>query len=322
MTTSPEIIAISRHIAEGLPPDPTPVKQGLRDFPGGPSLYMLLLGLPILLLAGYVLWIMLRASLNRGDARGKRRRRLEQRASSKLKHDKADEVGIMRSHRSTTPISNGVTMKPDELVRELYEAGTNIPEPFSSLNEEEQRLAEELLQRFENAKAARGALPFEPIVYPMLLSKAGRYEEALSLTEQSYRASPDWSTAIAAANAARRAGDLDRAITMFAKGAEHDPDDVTCWLEIGDIHLESDRFAEALTAYERVLAVDERHAWALPSAFYCRDKLSIEGNWRGSLHELVNQEGCTCGLEGCLTEMFGGYGSGQGIARAEYLLAK
>jgi tetratricopeptide (TPR) repeat protein len=213
-------------------------------------------------------------------------------------------------------------MKPADIVREIYQTAVKIPEPFSSLSEDEKQSASRLMNRFEEAEAKYGVLPHVEFLRPMLLSKNGRYEEALALTEQSYQQSPNWETAVAAANAARRAGDLERAAAMFAKGAEHDPNDETCLLEIGDIRLGQDRCADALVAYEKVLGKDAMHQWALPSAFYCRYRLGIEGNWLASLREVVHQEGCTCGLEGCLTSVFGGYGSSDGIARAEYLLSK
>jgi tetratricopeptide (TPR) repeat protein len=213
-------------------------------------------------------------------------------------------------------------MKPAEIVREIYQEAVEIPEPFSSLSPKQKQYAKKLLQRFEEAEVKYGALPHSQVVRPMLLSKNGRHEEAHALTEQHYQQTPTWETAVAVANAARRTGDLERATVMFAKGAEHDPKDVTCWLEVGDIRLEQDRFAEALEAYEKALAKEARHQWAWPSAFYCRHRLSIAGNWVASLREVANQEGCTCGLEGCLTSLFGAYGSSQGIARAKYLLAK
>ncbi len=178
------------------------------------------------------------------------------------------------------------------------------------------------MTRFEEAEAKYGVLPHGDILRPMLLSKNGRYEEALALTEHLYRQAPNWETAVAAANAAQRAGDMERAAAMFAKGAERDPDDETCFLEIGDIRLAQGRWADALAAYEKALAKDPGHPWALPSAFYCRHRLGIAGAWLASLREVANQEGCTCGLEGCLTLILGGYGSSQGIARAEYLLGK
>jgi tetratricopeptide (TPR) repeat protein len=213
-------------------------------------------------------------------------------------------------------------MKPGDIVREIYQAAVNFAEPYSSLSEEEKRSAYALLTRFEEAEAKYGSLPHGDVLRPMLLSKNGRYDEALALTEQRYRQAPNWETAVAAANAARRAGDPDRAAAMFAKGAEHDPKDVTCFLEIGDIRLAQKRWTDALTAYDKALAKDPEHQWALPSAFYCRHRLGIEGEWLASLREVANQKGCTCGLEGCLTSIFGGYGSSQGIARAKQLLNK
>jgi len=213
-------------------------------------------------------------------------------------------------------------MKPDQIVREIYQAAVGILEPFSALSEEQQRIAQELLNRYEEAEAKHKTLPHAELLRPMLLSKCGRFAEALAFTEQSYRREPNWSTAVAAANAARRAGDVERAAEMFARGAEHDPKDVSCFLEIGDIRLEQDRCDEALAAYEKALHKDAAHQWALPSAFYCRHRLGLKGNWLASLREVANQEGCTCGMEGCLTAAFGGYASGDGIARAEYLLGK
>ena len=213
-------------------------------------------------------------------------------------------------------------MKPADIIREIYQAAAEIPEPYSSLSEAERRSASRLLSRFEELVAENGVVPQGDILRPLLLSKNGRHEEALALTIRRYQQQPNWETAVAAANAARRAGDLERAAAMFAKGAEHDPDDVTCFLEVGDIRLEQDRCADALAAYEKALAKDAEHPWALPSAFYCRHRLEIDGQWLASLRELATQEGCTCGLEGCLTSIFGGYGSSQGRARAEYLLGK
>jgi tetratricopeptide (TPR) repeat protein len=209
-----------------------------------------------------------------------------------------------------------------DAVREIYYAAMEIPEPFADLSEDEKEQASGLLIRFEELEAEHGLLPHSELLRPMLLSKNGRHDEALAVTEQHYRTTPNWESAVAVANAARRAGNLERAVAMFTKGAEHDSDDMTCWLEIGDIRLEQAQFADALEAYQKALAQDASHQWALPSAFYCRHLLGVEGNWLASLREVANQEGCTCGLEGCLTSLLGTYGSGDGIARAEYLLSK
>lgn len=213
-------------------------------------------------------------------------------------------------------------MKPADIVRDIYQAAVEIPEPYASLSTDQKRQAGTLLTRFEEAEAKHGALPHRELLRPMLLSKNGRHDEAHAETEQHYRQTPNWTTAVAAANAARRAGNLERAVSMFVRGAEHDPEDETCWLEVGDIRLLHERFADALAAYEKALAKDAEHQWALPSAFYCRHRLGIAGNWLASLREVADQQGCTCGLEGCLTSIFGGYGSEDGIRRARQLLGK
>src|SRR5262249_4969613 len=152
----------------------------------------------------------------------------------------------------------------------IYNEAVQIQEPFASLSEDQKQSARRLMSRFEEAEAEYGVLPHGEMLRSMLLSKNGRYEEAIALTEQRYQQAPNWERAVAAANAARRGGDLERAVAMFARGAGHDPEDVTCWLEVGDIRLEQDRCSEALVAYERALAKDSNHSWALPSAFYCR----------------------------------------------------
>jgi len=213
-------------------------------------------------------------------------------------------------------------MNPTETLQEIYQAAREIPEPYSSLSERKKQLARKLLKRFGELEAKHGLLPHSDLVRPMLLSKNGLHQEALAVAEEGYRHAPSWESAVAAANAARRGGDMEHAAMMFATAAQHDPEDLTCWLEVGDIRLEQDRWSEALEAYDKVLAKDAQHQWALPSAFYCRHRLGIGGNWLQSLREVANQEGCTCGLEGCLSTLFGGYGSADGIARAEYLLRK
>lgn len=213
-------------------------------------------------------------------------------------------------------------MNQDETIWEIYDSAMEIPEPFSSLSDEEKARVEGLLQSFEALEQRFGPLPHAEVIRPMLLAKCGRFEEALAFTDQQYRNDPNWDTAVAMANAGRRAGNLDLAVAMFTKSADHDPDDFTCWLEVGDIRLDQEQFGEALVAYEKALAKNATQSWALPSAFFCRHQLGIEGKWLASLEELANQEQCTCGLEGCLTSIIGGYGSRTGIERARELLGK
>lgn len=213
-------------------------------------------------------------------------------------------------------------MTLNDEIREIYDAAMCIPEPYSSLTDDEKHVAKHLLERLNKLESEYGTTPLNGLLRPMLLSKNGRHAEAIEFTEQQYEQESSWMSAIALANAARRGGEIAYSIRMFAEAAIHDPEDVTCWLEIGDTHLEGNEYADALDAYEVALSKQPAHQWALPSAFYCRYQLGLEGNWLSSLHEFAHQQRCTCGLQGCLTELLGIYGTEDGIARAEYLLAK
>jgi tetratricopeptide (TPR) repeat protein len=213
-------------------------------------------------------------------------------------------------------------MTINDEVRQIYDAATCIPEPYSDLTDEEKHVARYLLDRFDEISLEFGILPLHELLRPMLLSKNGKHAEAVAFSEKQFEETPSWMSAIALANAARRAGDIEYSLRMFTQSALYDSDDVTCWLEVGDMRLERQEFPEALEAYEMALSIDAMHQWALPSAFFCRYQMGFDGKWLSSLREFANQEGCTCGLEGCLTELLGRYGTEDGIARAEYLLDK
>lgn len=213
-------------------------------------------------------------------------------------------------------------MTINDEVRQIYDATTCIPEPYTDLTDEEKHVARYLLDRFNELSTEYGILPLHELLRPMLLSKNGLHDEAVAFSEKQFGDSPSWMSAIALANATRRAGDIEYSIKMFSQAALYDPDDVSCWLEVGDMHLERREFPEALDAYEKALSKKQAHQWALPSAFFCRYRIDSDVKWLSSLREFANQEGCTCGLEGCLIELLGGYGTEDGIARAEYLLAK
>src|SRR5688572_19904689 len=116
-----------------------------------------------------------------------------------------------RSSRRSVDGRKRTCMEPRDIARELFHAAGTIPEPFSSLSEEQRQAARRLMARFEEAEATCSGLPHGDLLHAMLLSKNGRYDEALALTERRYRQAPGWETAVAVANAARRAGDLERA---------------------------------------------------------------------------------------------------------------
>ena len=108
----------------------------------------------------------------------------------------ASRTGASQLDYTFRHVTRGTPMKPGDIVREIYQAAVEIPEPFASLSEDEKKSANKLMTRFEQAEARYGTLPHGELLRPMLLSKNGRYEEALALTEQSYQQAPNWETAV------------------------------------------------------------------------------------------------------------------------------
>ncbi len=109
---------------------------------------------------------------------------------------------------------------------------------------------------------------------------------------------------------------------MFATAADLDNKDVTALLEVGDIELEDGRSREALAAYEEALRRQKAHAWAEPSAWYCRFLLTNHERWLKKLREAASEPADECGVEGALAELFGGYSNERRRSRAAYLLRK
>jgi tetratricopeptide (TPR) repeat protein len=73
--------------------------------------------------------------------------------------------------------------------------------------------------------------------------------------------------------ALRRTRQPDEAAAAYVKAHEADPADMGCLLDAAAIRQEQGQWAEALRLYERVLA-RQAHPWAVPSAHYCRFKLT------------------------------------------------
>jgi tetratricopeptide (TPR) repeat protein len=213
-------------------------------------------------------------------------------------------------------------MDPRQIAIDIYDAAMKICEPFSTLSENEKQTANQLMARFEEAEAKYGSLPLTEMIRPLLLSKNGRYQEASVVTEQYYRQSPSLETAVRAAHAAGQAGETERAVDLFFKGAEFDSDDLGCLMSIGNSRLEQDRCAEALEVYEKVLAKDPSNPNALLDAYYCRHRMGIDRDSLARLHEIAQQPKQVGSLEVCLTVVFGRCDYRDRVERAKYLLKK
>jgi lipopolysaccharide biosynthesis regulator YciM len=153
----------------------------------------------------------------------------------------------------------------------------------------------------------------------IMLGKLGLFERAIAESTAIYEEEPDWTNAVGVANAYKRAGDAANAIRMFVKALEHDQEDISALLEIGDLHLERDDFSEALGFYERALHKDNQHPWAAPSALYCQYRLTKDDDNLTQLQAMAKAEDCECGVAGLLAQITGDAGAAH---RAEYLLEK
>jgi len=99
-------------------------------------------------------------------------------------------------------------------------------------------------------------------------------------------------------------------------------DDVTAFLEVGDIHLENGSYSEALTAYEAALEREDRQPWALPSALFCRYRLTSDRKWLRRLRAIAHRPIDECGIGPSLERLLKGYLSEDARQRAESLLAR
>ncbi len=106
----------------------------------------------------------------------------------------------------------------------------------------------------------------------MVARRLGNADEALALAQQAYKVDPSWNSAIGVANALKDGKKFDDAAKWFRKALEHDKDDVSALLDLGDMYLELTRYDEALREYGKALEKQPDHPWATASSYYTRWK--------------------------------------------------
>jgi tetratricopeptide (TPR) repeat protein len=208
----------------------------------------------------------------------------------------------------------------DLVGRVLHGIASRFPDP-PAVGEHAREVLGAALGLLDQLEAITGPTDATAITRGMMLARAGRLDEAIRVAESAARARPSTMTFTAAAQAHRRAGDLDLAIAWFERAAAHDPKYVPCLLDLGDMCLEAGRTERALAAYEEALRRDPRHDWATPSAAFCRHLLG-ESAALDALRTMANGARCTCGCAGALASLTGGYSYDDRQARAEYLIRK
>ena len=112
--------------------------------------------------------------------------------------------------------------------------------------------------------------PLADMMIPGLCRKAGLFDEGLTLANAAVRARRSWHALTGQGLLLRRSGALDAARASFEEAIGLEPDNLAAYLEAGDMFFEHQSWAEALRYYERVLAIDPDHPWALPSVLFCR----------------------------------------------------
>jgi tetratricopeptide (TPR) repeat protein len=176
------------------------------------------------------------------------------------------------------------------------------------------------LAALDRIEALLGATDQTVLFKGQMLSKAGRFAEAIAMAEAAAKANPTFRTATAAAMAHKRAGDIEGAIKWFWHASELDPKNETGLLDIGDTCAGRGEWQSALRAYEEALKRKPNHDWAHPSAVYCRYRLSGAPALLEELRYMANAAPDECGMADLMKQMTGGYNFEDRRRRAEALM--
>jgi len=172
----------------------------------------------------------------------------------------------------------------------------------------------------ERVELLTGASDMGVVFKGQMLSKAGRFAEAIQMAERGAEANPTFRTATAAGMAYKRNGDIETAIKWFRRASDLDLKNETCLLDIGDIRADQEKWQLALDAYEEAMKRVPNHDWAYPSAVYCRYRLTGDPKLLEELRYMANAHPDECGMASIMKEMFGGYNFEDRRIRAEDLM--
>jgi tetratricopeptide (TPR) repeat protein len=174
--------------------------------------------------------------------------------------------------------------------------------------------------RIDLAEQVHGKNDTLTLVKCQMLSKAGRFDDAIREAEEQAERSPSFNTATAAAMANKRAKRIDRAVEWFRRASELDHTNETGMLDVGDLMIDAGNYRAALAAYEEALRRVPNHDWATPSAIYCRYMISKSPDALAMLRNMAHGPRCTCGCASAFKSMMGGYNYEDRQQRAEVLM--
>src|SRR4029077_1979010 len=94
----------------------------------------------------------------------------------------------------------------------------------------------------------------------LALGDAGHHQDALAALQAVLVSRPqDFKALHGASSALRKLGDYEGAISMLRRPSDVDATDTEVWLALGSCLAHTERFTEALAAFERLLAIDPDH---------------------------------------------------------------
>ncbi|HVV84501.1 MAG TPA: tetratricopeptide repeat protein [Kofleriaceae bacterium] len=108
----------------------------------------------------------------------------------------------------------------------------------------------------------------------MVARRLGHVDEALAYAQHAYSIDPSWNAAIGVANALKDSKKFDDAAKWFRKALDHDKEDVSAHLDLGDMYLELTRYDEALREYDAAMKKQPDQPWAKASSIYTRWKMN------------------------------------------------
>jgi tetratricopeptide (TPR) repeat protein len=172
----------------------------------------------------------------------------------------------------------------------------------------------------ERIESILGATDQTVLFKGQMLSKSGRFMEAIAMAVQAAEANPTFRTATAAAMAHKRAGDIEGAVRWFWRSSELDSKNETSLLDIGDTYAGMGEWQKSLAAYEAAIKRVPNHDWAYPSAVYCRYRITNDPALLEELRYMANAAPDECGMASITKQMFGGYNFEDRRQRAEFLM--
>lgn len=119
--------------------------------------------------------------------------------------------------------------------------------------------------------------------------KLGKVDEALSLAQLAYQATPGYFSATVLGGAYREKGMVAEAVAAFRQALSFQPEDIAIRLDIGDTLCGNGQIEEGLLAYQEVLEREPEHQWAYPSSLYYLGILEPEGSWKAQLEEFAKK---------------------------------